>query len=235
MRTLEELGIGRPSTYAPTIETLIERYYVQRDKRQLVPTQLGKIINDILSKNFPEVINTGFTAEMESMLDKVEEQKIDWVSELKKFYFPLVDKVENALNALEDMHGVLDEKTNEKCPICGRPLIKKLGRFGYFLSCSGFPECTFTKSVPLAICPKCGGDIVPRVSNKGRRKKFYGCSNYPECSFKTLYKPTNATCPKCGWFLVEKYDKKNGHCKICINPDCDYLHSSQQSGDNSGE
>lgn len=235
VRTLEELGIGRPSTYAPTIETLIERYYVHRDKRQLVPTQLGRIIDDLLSQNFPEVINTSFTAEMETMLDKVEEQKIDWVSELKKFYFPLVDKVENALNVLEDMHGALDEKTDEKCPICGRPLVKKLGRFGYFISCSGFPECTFTKSVPLATCPKCGGDIVPRVSSKGRRKKFYGCSNYPECNFKTLYKPSNSLCPKCGWFLVEKYDKKTGHRKLCINPDCDHLHSSQQSGENNGE
>jgi len=139
------------------------------------------------------------------------------------------------LNVLEDMHGALDEKTDEKCPICGRPLVKKLGRFGYFISCSGFPECTFTKSVPLATCPKCGGDIVPRVSNKGRRKKFYGCSNYPECNFKTLYKPSNSLCPKCGWFLVEKYDKKTGHRKLCINPDCDHLHSSQQSGENNGE
>jgi len=226
VRALEELGIGRPSTYAPTIETLIERYYVQRDKRQLVPTALGKIINEILSKNFPEVINTSFTARMESMLDKVEEQKVDWVSELKKFYFPLKDKVADVMHALEDMHGALDEATNETCPKCGKPLVKKLGRYGYFLSCSGFPECTFTKSVPLAKCPKCGGDIVPRVSTKGRRKKFYGCSNYPECDFMTLYKPTNATCPKCGWFLVEKYDKKKGMHKACINPDCDYLHSS---------
>jgi len=226
VRALEELGIGRPSTYAPTIETLIERYYVQRDKRQLVPTALGKIINEILSKNFPEVINTSFTANMESMLDKVEEQKVDWVSELKKFYFPLRDKVADVMHALEDMHGALDEATDETCPKCGKPLVKKLGRYGYFLSCSGFPECTYTKSVPLAKCPKCGGDIVPRVSTKGRRKKFYGCSNYPECDFMTLYKPTNATCPKCGWFLVEKYDKKKGMYKACINPDCDYLHSS---------
>ncbi len=228
VRALEELGIGRPSTYAPTIETLMERYYALRDKRQLVPTPLGKIINEILSKNFPEVINTSFTARMESMLDRVEEQRGDWVGEMKKFYVPLRDKVEDVMHELEDMHGALDESTQERCPKCGRPLVKKLGRFGYFLSCTGFPECTFTKSVPLAKCPKCGGDIVPRVSTKGKRKKFYGCSNYPECDFMTLYKPTNATCPKCGWFLVEKYDKKTGSHKVCINPDCDYLHSTDK-------
>jgi DNA topoisomerase-1 len=234
VRALEELGIGRPSTYAPTIETLIERFYVQRDKRQLVPTALGKIISDILSQNFPEVINTNFTARMESMLDKVEEQSVDWVNELKKFYFPMKDKVDDVMHALEDMHGALDERTDEKCPKCGRPLVKKLGRFGYFLSCSGFPECTFTKSVPLAKCPKCGGDIIPRVSTRGKRKKFYGCSNYPECDFMTLYKPTNATCPRCGWFLVEKYDKKTGIHKACINPDCDYLHSSGEEKEEKG-
>jgi len=228
VRTLEELGIGRPSTYAPTIETLIERYYVQRDKRQLVPTALGKIINEILSTNFPEVINTRFTAEMESMLDQVEEQKVDWVSEMKKFFFPFRDKLARVMEELKDMHGILDEKTSEVCPKCGRPLVKKLGRFGYFLSCSGYPECTFSKSVPLARCPKCGGDIVPRVTTKGRRKKFYGCSNYPECDFMTLYKPTEAACPHCGWFLVEKYDRKSGTIKVCINPDCDHLHASEE-------
>jgi len=234
VRALEELGIGRPSTYAPTIETLIERFYVQRDKRQLVPTALGKIISDILSQNFPEVINTKFTASMESMLDRVEEQTVDWVDELKKFYFPFKGKVDDVMHALEDMHGALDEKTDELCPKCGRPLVKKLGRFGYFLSCSGFPECTFTKSVPLAKCPKCGGDIVPRVSTRGKRKKFYGCSNYPTCDFMTLYKPTTAVCPRCGWFLVEKYDKKRGSYKACINPQCDYLHSSDEGKEEKG-
>ncbi len=228
VRTLEELGIGRPSTYAPTIETLIERYYVQRDKRQLIPTLLGKIINEILASNFPEVINTRFTAEMESMLDQVEERKVDWVSEMKKFFFPFRDKISRVMDELKDMHGILDEKTSECCPKCGKPLVKKLGRFGYFLSCSGFPECTFTKSVPLARCPKCGGDIVPRVTTKGRRKKFYGCSRYPECDFMTLYKPTEVNCPHCGWFLVEKYDRKSGTQKVCINPDCDYLHSHDE-------
>ncbi len=175
-----------------------------------------------------------FTQGPSSMLDKVEEQSVDWVNELKKFYFPMKDKVDDVMHALEDMHGALDERTDEKCPKCGRPLVKKLGRFGYFLSCSGFPECTFTKSVPLAKCPKCGGDIIPRVSTRGKRKKFYGCSNYPECDFMTLYKPTNATCPRCGWFLVEKYDKKTGIHKACINPDCDYLHSSGEEKEEKG-
>ncbi|MDH7483401.1 MAG: type I DNA topoisomerase [Spirochaetales bacterium] len=231
VRALEELGIGRPSTYAPTIETLIERFYVQREKRQLVPTALGKAINDILSGNFPEVINTGFTAEMEAMLDKVEEQQVDWVAELKKFYFPFRDKVARVIESLEDMRGRFDEPTGEACPVCGKPLVKKLGRFGYFVSCSAFPACTFTKPVALAKCPRCGGDIVPRVAAKGRRKKFYGCSNYPQCDFLTLYRPTGSNCPRCGWFLVEKYDKKRGVHKACINPDCDYLHSEEEKSE----
>ena len=142
------------------------------------------------------------------------------------FYKNFKERVDIVMDTQESMKGVLDEQTEERCEKCGRPMVKKLGRFGYFLACSGFPECRNTKSIPLAKCPVkgCNGDIVARKT-KGRGKEFYGCTNYPKCSFLSHFKPINAICPKCGWFLVEKYDKKNGSYKSCINPDCDYLHS----------
>ena len=120
--------------------------------------------------------------------------------------------------------GTLDEATDQVCEKCGKPMVKKLGRFGFFLACSGFPECRNTKSIPLAKCPKCSGDVVARKT-KGRGKEFYGCTNYPECDFISHFKPIKQNCPKCGKFMVEKYDKKNGSYKSCINPECDYLHS----------
>ena len=126
----------------------------------------------------------------------------------------------------ESIKGFLDEQTDKVCELCGKPMVKKLGRFGFFLACSGFPECHNTKSIPLAKCPVCGdGEIVERKT-KGRGKAFYGCTNYPTCTFISHFKPIDQYCPKCGWFLVEKFDKKNGAYKSCINPDCDYLHTS---------
>jgi DNA topoisomerase-1 len=121
----------------------------------------------------------------------------------------------------------LAEPTGEVCEKCGRPMLKKLGRFGYFLACSGFPECHNAKSLPLAKCPKCSGDIVARKGKNGRGREFYGCTNYPDCDFMTIYKPLEQNCPKCGWFLVQKSDKKNGLYKSCINPGCDYLHTAE--------
>ncbi len=225
VKTLEEKGIGRPSTYAPTISVLIDRYYVSRSNKQLVPTQLGRIINDILVQYFPDVIDAGFTASVEGELDKIEENKIAWQDMVGKFFFPFKQQVDAVSEELESIKGVLDEKTDYTCETCGRPMLKKLGRFGFFLACSGFPECTHTRSIPLAKCPQpgCSGDIVAR-KRKGRGREFYGCTNYPECDFLTYFKPINSNCPKCGEFLVEKYDKKNGSFKSCINPQCDYLH-----------
>ena len=225
VKALEELGIGRPSTYAPTISTLLERYYVGRQARQLVPTALGKMISEILSEFFPEVIGTGFTAGMESLLDHVEEQSVDWVKAMQEFYFPFKKRVDEVMSTLSSKKGQLDEATDRKCELCGKPMVKKLGRFGFFLACTGFPECKNTKSVPVAVCPKCGGDVVERKNLKGKRKAFYGCVNYPTCDFLTYDKPTDTPCPKCGWFLVEKADKASGSHKACINPACDYLHS----------
>jgi len=230
IKALEELGIGRPSTYAPTISTLLERYYVTRQSKQLVPSTLGKMISDILSEFFPEVIGAGFTAQMESLLDKVEDEKADWVHSLKDFYIPFKVKLDDLMANLSSRKGSLDESTDRTCDLCGKPMVKKLGRFGFFLACSGFPTCKNTKSIPLAHCPKCGGDVVERKNPKGKRKTFYGCTRYPECDFVTYDKPTEKTCPKCGWFLVQKNDARVGSHKACINPACDYLHSKDEEG-----
>lgn len=230
IRVLEEQGIGRPSTYAPIISVLLERYYVTRENRQLVPTTLGRMINEILVDSFPGVVDAGFTADMESMLDEVEENKRDWVLALKEFYGPFKDRIEEVMENLQSFRGSLDEATDVVCEKCGKPMVKKLGRFGFFLACTGFPECRNTRSIPLARCPRdgCEGEIVARRKAKGRGREFYGCSRYPECDFITYYKPTSSYCPKCGWFLVERFDKKRGSHKACINPSCDYLHSQEE-------
>ncbi len=227
VRTLEEKGIGRPSTYAPIISVLLDRYYVTRSNKQLVPTQLGRIICKILVESFPDVINEHFTAEVETNLDKVEEDKLVWNNMISDFFGPFKNRVDEVMQSVQSIKGSLDEPTDKICEKCGKPMVKKLGRFGYFLACSGFPECHNTKSIPLAKCPMpgCNGEIVARKT-KGRGKEFYGCTNYPTCSFISHFKPIDQYCPKCGWFLVEKFDKKNGTYKSCINPDCDYLHSA---------
>ena len=230
VKTLEEKGIGRPSTYAPIISVLLDRYYVTRSNKQLVPTQLGRMINDILVESFPEVVNENFTAEIENELDEVEENKIQWAKMLEDFFFPFRDKVENVMATHESFKGMMDEVTDKICEKCGKPMVKKLGRFGFFLACSGFPECHNTRSIPLARCPRpgCNGEVVARKT-KGRGKEFYGCTNFPQCDFISHHKPVDVYCPKCGQFLVEKYDKKHGTYKACINPDCDYLHSGDDA------
>ena len=227
VRMLEEKGIGRPSTYAPIISVLLDRYYVTRSNKQLVPTQLGKMISKILVESFPDVINESFTAEVENKLDEVENDTLVWNTMMDEFYSPFKKRVEEVMETQESIKGFLDEETDIKCELCGKPMVKKLGRFGFFLACSGFPACHNTKSIPLAKCPckDCGGDIVERKT-KGRGKAFYGCTNYPKCSFISHFKPIDQYCPQCGWFLVEKFDKKNGSYKSCINPDCNYLHTN---------
>lgn len=232
VKTLEEKGIGRPSTYAPIISVLLERYYVTRSNKQLVPTQLGRIINDILVGYFPTVVDVNFTAMVESDLDQVEEDKIEWPQMIGTFFRPFKLRVDEVMETLDSMKGRLDESTDYVCELCGKPMLKKLGRFGFFLACSGFPECRNTRSIPLAKCPRpgCNGEIVSRRT-KGRSKEFFGCTNYPECDFISHFKPINASCPKCGQFLVEKYDKKNGSFKSCINPECDYLHTQDEPVD----
>ncbi|MDR1863649.1 MAG: type I DNA topoisomerase [Treponema sp.] len=225
VKTLDEKGIGRPSTYHSIVSVLLDRYYVVRSNRQLVPTLLGKMINDMLVEYFSHYVDSAFTAVMETKLDEVAENHILWPDMIREFWFPFKEQVDEVGKTLESFKGSLDEATDYVCEKCGKPMVKKLGRFGFFLACSGFPDCRNTKSIPLAKCPKCGGDVVARKT-KGRGKEFYGCTNYPQCDFISHFKPINQSCPKCGQFMVEKYDKKNGAHKACVNPDCDYFHSS---------
>jgi DNA topoisomerase-1 len=182
----------------------------------------------MLVEHFPDVVNAEFTAGLEEKLDAVEGKTVAWPQMIGDFYRPFKSRVDEVGKSLESFKGTLDEMTDEVCEKCGKPMVKKLGKFGYFLACSGFPGCRNAKSIPLAKCPRCGGDIVAR-KQKGRGREFYGCANYPECDFLTHFKPLpNQNCPKCGQFLVEKHDKHRGTHKACINPDCDYLHSADE-------
>ncbi|GHU28532.1 hypothetical protein FACS1894164_20930 [Spirochaetia bacterium] len=194
VKTLEEKGIGRPSTYAPIISVLLERYYVTRSAKQLIPTVLGRLINDMLVEYFPKVVNVDFTAIMENKLDEVAEDQIRWPDMLHDFYGPFKDLVDMVTKTLESYKGTLDEPTDRICEKCGKPLVKRLGRFGYFLACSGFPECRNSKPIPVGICPQCGGDIVARKT-KSRGKVFYGCVNYPECDYISHVKPDPTSKP----------------------------------------
>jgi DNA topoisomerase-1 len=233
VKMLEEKGIGRPSTYAPIISVLLDRYYVVRKNKQLQPTVLGKIINDMLTDQFPDLLNVDFTASLEQQLDEVEEGSLEWAGMIGDFYKPFSSRVEYVNETMESIKGVLDEPTDYVCEKCGKPMIKKLGRFGFFLACSGFPDCMNTKSVPLAKCPRegCDGDIVARKKQGGRGKEFYGCTNYPECDFISHFKPAGIECPKCGQFLVEKADRKRGIDMACVNPECDYVHISEEKNE----
>ena len=226
VKALEEFGIGRPSTYAPIISTLLDRYYIVRRNKQLQPTVLGRVIYDMLMKFFSDIIDVEFTASMEEQLDGVEAGSQDWVKMIEGFYAPFISKIEYVNEHMESIKGVMDEPTDEICPECGKNLVKKLGKYGFFLACPGFPDCRHTASVPLADCPNdgCDGKIISRKKQGGKGKEFYGCSNYPKCEFLTHFKPTDQNCPNCGWFLVQKTNKARGEFRACINPDCDVLH-----------
>jgi DNA topoisomerase-1 len=204
VKFLEESGIGRPSTYAPIITTLIARYYIERNKRQFRPTFLGRLTNELMVKSFPEILDIQFTSTMESRLDEVAEGKLEWVQLLRDFYHPFMELVESAQVKLESYKGITDEETDLVCEKCGRQMIKKLGKYGYFLACSGFPECRNTMPLPYGKCPRedCDGFVVERKTK--RKRSFYGCSNYPECDFMTWDKPAAEPCPKCGSIMVEK-------------------------------
>ncbi len=219
VKTLEELGIGRPSTYAPTIETIQKRGYVILDAKQLVPTELGIIIIKLMAEFFPEIINIEFTANMEQSLDEIEENQENWINILQNFYAGFSKRLEYAEKKMETVE-LKDEVSDEVCELCGKPMVYKMGKYGKFLACSGFPECKNTKPILKKIgvsCPKCGGDIVER---RGKNKKiFYGCNNYPKCDFIIWDKPINRKCPKCGSLLVEKRNKNKIAIK-CIS--CDY-------------
>ncbi|WP_339321335.1 type I DNA topoisomerase [Paenibacillus sp. FSL W8-0194] len=218
VRTMEELGIGRPSTYAPTLETIQKRGYVAIEDKKFVPTELGELVIEQMEQFFPEILDAEFTAHMEEDLDHVEEGAEDWVKVLKEFYESFEKRLEVAEEEMKEIE-IEDEVSDEICDKCGRPMVYKLGRFGKFLACSGFPDCRNTKPIVKDIgvtCPKCKeGHVVERRSKKGRI--FYGCDRYPECDFVSWDRPSSVPCPKCGSWMVEKRNKQGARlqCTSC--------------------
>lgn len=221
VKTLEELGIGRPSTYAPTISTLINRTYVEREKRNLVPTDLGKIVNAIMVEYFKEIVDVQFTADMESRLDHIEEGTEQWRDVVGSFYEPLKKDIDFAESKVSKI-TIEDEISDEICEKCGKHFVIKNGRFGKFLACSGYPDCKNTKPIVERLdvkCPTCHeGDVLQRKSKKGR--KFYGCSRYPECNYVSWYEPVKEPCPVCSSLMYKKYSKKEGTYLECSNEEC---------------
>jgi DNA topoisomerase-1 len=220
VKILEEKGIGRPSTYAPIIETIIKRAYVVRESKQFYPTELGDIVVALLKNHFNDIIDVEFTAGMEAKLDKIEDGDQDWVQILDNFYQPFSLTLEKAEAEIGHIK-VADEVTDEVCEHCGRNLVIKMGRFGKFLACPGFPECRNTKPLlePIGVkCPRCEGDLVARRSKKGR--KFFGCSRFPQCDFVTWDQPSKSKCPECGDLMVEKKRTGKSGYLLCVNKSC---------------
>lgn len=218
VKTMEELGIGRPSTYAPTLDTIQKRGYVKLDQKRFIPTELGKLVIEMVEEFFSDQINVKFTAELEEKLDLVEEGKLDWVELLREFYKGFEADLKVAEEEMKDVE-LKDEVSDQMCEKCGKPMVYKLSRYGRFLGCSGFPECHNIKPIIVKIdvaCPKCGDDIIVR---KGKRKSFYGCNAYPECDFLSFDKPIARPCPSCDSLMVEKYLKKGDIIKCT---ECDY-------------
>lgn len=220
VKELEDKDIGRPSTYAPIVSTLTERKYVAREKKALKPTELGFLVNDLMEEYFKDIVDAGFTANMENSLDDVEVGGQKWKDLISEFYGPFKKELDIADKAIEKI-VVEDIPTDEICEICGRPMVIKAGRFGDFIACSGYPECKNTKPIVKTIgvkCPNCGKDIVARKSKRGRL--FYGCSGYPECKTVFWNKPTNKKCPECNSILLEKKTKNKNF--VCSNEKCGY-------------
>jgi DNA topoisomerase-1 len=217
VKTLEELGIGRPSTFAPTLETIQKRGYVTLDDKRFIPTELGVLVIQLMEEFFPEILNVEFTAHMEDDLDHIEEGNVDWVKILDSFYKQFEKRLDVAEEQMKEIE-IQDEVSDELCEKCGRHLVYKMGRFGKFLACSGFPDCRNTKPILKDIgvaCPKCSGAIVERKSKK--RRTFFGCSQYPECDYVSWDKPISRPCPKCESLMIEKKGKKitNIQCTSC--------------------
>ena len=222
VKTLEELGIGRPSTYAPTITTIINRRYVAKENKNLYITELGEVVNSIMLQAFPSIVDVNFTANMESLLDKVEEGVVNWKTVVRNFYPDLDEAVCNAEKELEQVK-LEDEVTDVVCEECGRNMVIKYGPHGRFLACPGFPECRNTKPYLEKIgvsCPKCGKEIVLRKTKKGR--KYYGCEDNPECDFMAWQKPSGKKCPECGNIMLEK-----GNKLVCADQACGYTEKKQ--------
>lgn len=222
VKTLEELGIGRPSTYAPTISTIIARRYVAKENRNLYLTEIGEVVNNIMKQSFPAIVDVNFTANMEGLLDKVAEGKVAWKTVIENFYPDLEEAVKIAEKEQESVK-IEDEVTDVICEECGRNMVIKYGPHGRFLACPGFPECRNTKPYLEKIgvkCPKCGKDIVLRKTKKGR--KYYGCEDNPDCDFMSWQKPSEQKCSKCGGYMVEKGSKL-----VCMNEKCGYVEAKK--------
>ena len=223
VKTLEELGIGRPSTYAPTISTIIARRYVAKENKNLYLTEIGEVVNNIMKQSFPSIVDVNFTANMESLLDGVEEGKVNWKTIIENFYPDIEEAVEKAQKELAEVK-IEDEVTDVVCEQCGRNMVSKYGPHGRFLACPGFPECRNTKpyleKVGVA-CPICGKDVVLRKTKKGR--KYYGCEDNPECEFMSWQKPSDQKCPRCGSYMVEK-----GNKLCCSNEQCGFVENQKK-------
>ncbi|MBI3975328.1 MAG: type I DNA topoisomerase, partial [Armatimonadetes bacterium] len=219
VRALEELGIGRPSTYAPTLETLKTRGYVHMEERRLHPTDLGMLVTDLLVEHFPDIVDLHFTAQIEEELDEIEEGRRDWVKVVREFYTPFERDLKQAEKKIEEVEFP-EVAIGEPCPESGHPLVRKHGRFGEFIACSGFPECRYTRPVGIGVtCPLDGGEVVQRRSKRGRI--FYGCANYPSCKFVSWDRPTDKRCPRDGGILVEKRGRRGTYLR-CLNKECGY-------------
>lgn len=230
VKVLEEKGIGRPSTYAPTISTILSREYIERLKKTLMPTDLGKIVNDIMEKSFEHIVDYNFTAGLETKLDEVEQGNLDMLTILTDFYGDFSNMLDTAYQTLEKVK-MPEEETDIICEKCGRNMVIKTGRYGKFLACPGFPECKNTKQFLDETgkeCPKCSGKVIYKQTKK--KKKFIGCENYPECDFSSWNLPIDGNCPKCGTFLTKGRIEYKPHI-ICGNPDCDYKEAITKKND----
>jgi DNA topoisomerase I len=220
VKDLEEENIGRPSTYAPIIGTLTERKYIAKEKKFLIPTDLGFLVNQMMVEYFPEVVDVKFTSDIEDKLDLIEVENLNWKSIIRDFYVTFKKDLDYADEKIEKVE--LEERVSDEiCELCGKPMVYRHGRFGEFLACTGYPDCKNTKMIVNSIgvsCPTCGKEIIQRKSKKGRL--FYGCSGYPACNQLYWNKPTEKDCPKCGARLVEKKTKQGEYA--CANSECDY-------------
>ena len=220
VRALEEKGIGRPSTFAPTVTTIIARGYVSREKKQLYPTELGRMVTAMMEEYFEDIVDTEFTAELEDKLDTVEEGGVDWKQIIRDFYPDFKKALDVAENQIEKVE-IKDEPSDEPCDKCGAMMVYKMGRFGKFLACPNFPDCRNTKPILNYIeapCPDCGARLMEKTSRKNR--KFFGCERYPECTFVSWEKPVTAKCPQCGSYMVEKRGRKGELWHLCANETC---------------
>ena len=222
VRALEEKGIGRPSTYAPTIETIKKRGYVTSRERRLAPTDIGRMVNDLLVEHFPDIVDIDFTAGMESNLDRVEEGQADWQGIIREFYGPFAQTLQRAEAKIPVVEFPVVE-IGEPCPQCARPLVRKHGRFGEFIACTGYPECRYTRPVGIGVkCPKCGSEVVARRTKRGRT--FYGCSAYPNCTFTSWDRPSDRPCSRCGSLTVHKHSRRSDELR-CTNEACGHRES----------